>query len=97
MRNAEISQLPVIKDNKVIGIIDESDVLVKVAHDAAQFRSLVGGTMTQQIETLAPDTSVEQLRATLNRGLVAIIADQEHFYGLITRFDLLNHLRRTLS
>ncbi len=97
MRNAEISQLPVIKDNKVIGIIDESDVLVKVAHDAAQFRSLVGGTMTQQIETLAPDTSVEQLRATLNRGLVAIVADQEHFYGLITRFDLLNHLRRTLS
>jgi cystathionine beta-synthase len=97
MRNAEISQLPVIKDNKVIGIIDESDVLVKVAHDAAQFRSLVGGTMTQQVESLTPDTSVEQLRSTLNRGLVAIIADQEHFYGLITRFDLLNHLRRTLS
>jgi cystathionine beta-synthase len=97
MRNAEISQLPVIKDNKVIGIIDESDVLVKVAHDAAQFRSLVGGTMTQQVESLTPNTSVEQLRSTLNRGLVAIIADQEHFYGLITRFDLLNHLRRTLT
>lgn len=97
MRSAEISQLPVIKDDKVIGIIDESDVLLKVASDAAQFRSMVGGTMTHQIETLAPDTSIEQLRATLNRGLVAIIADRETFYGLITRFDLLNHLRRTLS
>jgi cystathionine beta-synthase len=97
MRSAEISQLPVIKDDKVIGVIDESDVLLKVANDVAQFRSLVDGTMTHQIETLSPDTSIEKLRATLDRGLVAIIADRDTFYGLITRFDLLNHLRRTLS
>lgn len=97
MRSAEISQLPVMRGDKVIGIIDESDLLLKVANDASQFRSLVGATMTHQIETLAPATSVEKLRSTLDRGLVAIIADQEKFYGLITRFDLLNHLRRTLS
>jgi cystathionine beta-synthase len=97
MRSAEISQLPVIQDNKVIGIIDESDVLLKVANDTTQFRSLVGATMTHHIETLRPDTSIEQLRAILDRGLVAIVADSDTFYGLITRFDLLNHLRRTLS
>lgn len=97
MRSAEISQLPVMQGERVIGIIDESDVLLKVASDAAQFRSSVDGTMTHHIETLAPGTSIEQLRATLNRGLVAIIADDDRFYGLITRFDLLNHLRRTLS
>ena len=32
----------------------------------------------------------------LDRGLVAIIADERGFHGLITRSDLLNHLRRTL-
>jgi cystathionine beta-synthase len=37
------------------------------------------------------------LRDTLDRGLTAIIADGGKFYGLITRYDLLNHLRRTLS
>lgn len=97
MRSAEISQLPVMKGEKLVGIIDESDLLLKVAGDASQFRSAVGATMTQQVEKLKPGTSIEQLRATLDRGLVAIIADQEKFYGLITRFDLLNHLRRTLS
>jgi cystathionine beta-synthase len=97
MRNAEISQLPVISEGKVVGIIDESDLLLKVAGDATQFHSQVDSTMTHQIETLSPDTSLEKLRATLDRGLVAIIADQDHFYGLITRFDLLNHLRRKLS
>jgi cystathionine beta-synthase len=53
--------------------------------------------MTSNIETLTPGTHIEVLRNTLNRSLIAIIADQEKFYGLITRFDLLNHLRRTLS
>jgi cystathionine beta-synthase len=45
-----------------------------------------------------------QLRDILDRGLTAVIADgadhahgDARFYGLITRFDLLNHLRRTLT
>lgn len=97
MRNAEISQLPVMRDGRVIGIVDESDLLLKVAADAAQFRSQVGTTMTHQIETLSPGASLEALRSTLDRGLVAIIAGDDIFYGLITRFDLLNHLRRKLS
>ena len=37
------------------------------------------------------------LRGVLDRGLVAIIADDKRFYGLITRFDLLNHLRKKLT
>ncbi|MFZ6645120.1 pyridoxal-phosphate dependent enzyme [Undibacterium sp. TJN25] len=97
MRSAEISQLPVIQEGQIAGIIDESDLLLKVSGDAKLFHSPVQDTMTRQIETLAPTAGLPALRETLNRGLVAIIADKDHFYGLITRFDLLNHLRRTLS
>lgn len=97
MRSAEFSQLPVVRNDQVIGIIDESDILLKVAADADQFRSLVGTTMTEHVEILRPSASLDTLRAILDRGLVAVIADREHFYGLITRFDLLNHLRRKLS
>ncbi|MBC3919886.1 pyridoxal-phosphate dependent enzyme [Undibacterium sp. CY18W] len=97
MRSADISQLPVIHHGEIIGIIDESDVLLKVSADATLFTSPVQDTMTSQIETLSPHAGIAALRATLNRGLVAIIASDQHFHGLITRFDLLNHLRRTLS
>jgi cystathionine beta-synthase len=31
-----------------------------------------------------------------DRGLVAIVVDGERFLGLITRIDLLNHLRRRI-
>ncbi|MFZ6768139.1 pyridoxal-phosphate dependent enzyme [Undibacterium sp. Di26W] len=97
MRSADISQLPVIHHGEIIGIIDESDLLLKVSGDATLFRSPVQDTMTSQIETLNPQAGIAALRATLNRGLVAIIASNQQFHGLITRFDLLNHLRRTLS
>jgi cystathionine beta-synthase len=97
MRNAEISQLPVIQDGQITGLIDESDILLKVAGNAEHFRQAVEQTMTHNIETLPPGTKVDTLHDILNRGLTAIIADDQHFYGLITRFDLLNHLRRTLS
>ncbi len=97
MRNAEVSQMPVIENGKVVGVIDESDLLLKIADDTNQFRSTVDTTMTPQVETLTPDTSINKLRAILDRGLVAIIADQTQFYGLITRIDFLNSLRRKLS
>ncbi len=96
MRGAEISQMPVILDGRIVGIIDESDILMKITGNRSEFQQTVEHTMTTRIETLAPNTSLETLRDILNRGLTAIIADQDKFYGLITRFDLLNHLRRTL-
>jgi len=97
MRSAEISQLPVIDGQHVAGIIDESDLLLKVQIDAKHFKDPVSSTMTGAIEKLPSNASLDALRSTLDRGLVAIIADGEQFHGLITRFDLLNHLRRSLS
>ena len=97
MRASDLAQLPVIDAGQLVGIIDESDLLLHVSGDAAHFAGLVGATMTTQIETLAPSSGLPALRATLDRGLTAVVADDSGFYGLITRFDLLNHLRRTLS
>ncbi|MGO4377648.1 pyridoxal-phosphate dependent enzyme [Pseudoduganella sp. RAF53_2] len=97
MRSADLAQLPVIESGRLTGIIDESDILFKVEKDASRFTGPVSGTMTTRIETLAPGDSMDALRSTLDRGLTAIVAEGDKFYGLITRYDLLNHLRRTLS
>ena len=97
MRAADLAQLPVIDDGTLVGIIDESDLLLAVQADAARFATRVGTTMTTRLEILHPDAGLPALRATLDRGLTAVVADGATFHGLITRFDLLNHLRRTLS
>jgi cystathionine beta-synthase len=97
IRAADLAQLPVLADGALVGILDESDVLLAVQNDAAQFTSRVGATMTTRLETLHPSAGMAALRNTLDRGLTAVVADGATFHGLITRFDLLNHLRRTLS
>jgi len=97
MRLAEVSQLPVLRDGRLVGVIDESDLLLKVHADAAHFHDSVQTAMSDAPHTLAPGATLAELRAVLDRGLTAIIADGRGFHGLITRFDLLNHLRRTLT
>jgi cystathionine beta-synthase len=97
MRAADLAQLPVLAHGALVGILDESDLLLAVQNDAAQFTSPVGATMTTRLETLHPSAGLAALRDTLDRGLTAVVADGTTFHGLITRFDLLNHLRRTLS
>jgi cystathionine beta-synthase len=98
MRSADLQQLPVIgKDGRLAGLLDESDLLLHVTGEAGDFSAPVSSTMTSTLQTLHPSASMGHLREILDRGLTAVIADGDHFYGLITRFDLLNHLRRTLS
>jgi cystathionine beta-synthase len=97
MRNADIAQLPVLDGDRVIGIIDESDLLLRVEEDPRHFSDTVASTMSHAIETLSPDAGVQALRNMLDRGLVAIIIEDGRFHGLITRYDLLNHLRRSVQ
>ncbi|MGN6529849.1 MAG: pyridoxal-phosphate dependent enzyme [Burkholderiaceae bacterium] len=97
MRAADVSQLPVLQAGKLAGLLDESDLLLHVSADSERFRSPVSQAMNRQIRTLAPTAGLPALISTLGEGWVAVVADASGFHGLITRFDLLNHLRKTLS
>jgi len=93
MRYAEVSQLPVIDGGRIVGLLDETDILQRVRANPANFGTPSGEAMTTHLEILSPRAGFGALQAVLDRGLVAIVAEGDVFYGLITRFDLLNHLR----
>ena len=97
MRSADVSQVPVLDENgRAIGILDESDVLVKVHHDPGHFNNAVKTAMTDRLETLAPTARIADLLAVFDRGRVAIVMEGDRFLGLITRSDLLSFLRRQI-
>jgi cystathionine beta-synthase len=94
MRDADVSQLPVVdKNGRAVGILDESDVLVKVHRDSSHFLDEVKNAMTDKLETLAPKATIKDLLEVFDRGRVAIVMDGDKFLGLITRTDLLSYLR----
>ena len=99
MRSSDISQLPVVDHGRLVGILDESDVLLAVegrdAHRAKGFADTVRSAMTSKVRTLPVDSPLEDLVPVFERNEVAVVMDGEEFMGLITRVDLINHLRLT--
>src|SRR3954466_6939720 len=94
MRDSDVSQLPVVdKSGRAMGIIDESDLLVKVHRDSSHFNDPVEKAMTDRLETLPPDAKIADLLGVFDRGRVAIVMDDNKFLGLITRTDWLSYLR----
>lgn len=97
MRQADISQLPVLEAGRLVGLLDESDLLARVSGDREAFRTPVASAMNPQVQTLPPSAGLSALQEQLRQGLVAVIADDAGFHGLVTRFDLLNHLRKEVA
>jgi cystathionine beta-synthase len=97
MRDSDVSQLPVVDNDRVVGILDESDILAFVEgaeeHRAGRFRETVATAMTRDLHTLQISDRLDALPRLFERNEVAIVLDGEKFVGLITRVDLLNHLR----
>jgi len=96
MRLYDISQLPVMDGGKIVGILDESDVLIAVYDYQDRFRDRVDSAMTKRLETVPATTSLNDLLPIFERGHVAVVMEGATVLGLITRIDLLNHLRRRL-
>jgi len=94
MRDSDVSQLPVVDQNgRAMGILDESDVLVKVHRDPLHFKDPVKSAMTDKLETLSPTAKIKDLLDVFDRGRVAIVMENDRFLGLVTRSDLLSYLR----
>lgn len=94
MKLYDVSQLPVMQDGRIIGIVDEEDVLLKVFENPQHFNEPVTKAMESHLVTVPVDAPVSQLMEIFNRGMVAIVMKDKEFQGLVTRIDLLNWLRR---
>jgi cystathionine beta-synthase len=96
MKLYDMSQLPVMHEGRIVGIIDEEDILLQVFGHPEGFTRPVAEIMARSLETVAPDAPLPQLIEIFKRGMVAIVVDKGEFLGLITRIDLVNWLRRRL-
>lgn len=97
MRQADISQLPVMQGDRLVGILDDSDIVHVLDTDAesreARFARPVRTAMASELDTLQVNEGLDDLIPIFDRDRVAIVLDGDAFVGLITRVDLINYLR----
>src|SRR5690606_13366199 len=97
MKLYDVSQLPVMQDDELVGIVDASDILMHVHGGEGRFRDPVATAMVSQLQMVEVGAPGDAVLPVVDRGQVAIITDGEKCLGLITRIDLLNYLRRRVE
>jgi cystathionine beta-synthase len=98
MRTADVSQLPVVDNGRIVGLVDESDMLAALLTEKnadAVFDQPVKAIMVTRLDTVPADAPISELVPLFRKDLVAIVMDGERFLGLATRLDLINYFRIT--
>jgi cystathionine beta-synthase len=97
MKMHDVSQLPVMDNGRLLGIVDEMDILLAVMDQPDQFACPVAAVMTTDLITVPVNTPQTDLLPIFAQGLVAIVMDGDDFLGLITPIDLLQYSRKQIG
>jgi cystathionine beta-synthase len=97
LRNAGFSQLPVMETERLVGFIDEDDILRHAFGKPERFNDPVRAAMHTNFLVVEPTLSMRNLVAMLDVQPYAAVMNQGEFHGLITRADVLNYLRRQMT
>jgi cystathionine beta-synthase len=99
-RKHGISQMPVVDNHVLAGIITESDLLQHLVTGHASEDTTVAEVMERRVSTVALHAGAGELPRIFERGEVALVVDDKrHVLGIITKLDLIEILaaRRRVS
>lgn len=94
MRTFDISQVPVMEKGKLVGLLEETDILLTVTGNAAGFNVAAGKVMRDSAPVIDVKRPVTDLVPLLEKSRAVCVMDQGQFLGLITPIDFLNYLRK---
>jgi cystathionine beta-synthase len=95
MKGLGISQLPVLENGKMKGLVSEVDLLRHLVSGGGTQDSPIEGLIEGDYGTVTVDTKIELLQNVLNDARVAIVQDKDQkVVGLITKIDLIEFLAR---
>jgi predicted transcriptional regulator len=86
VKNA-VSQLPVLDGNRVVGTITEQGIVRNLRSNLASEK--VGRVMDLPLPDVQEDTSIEVVRATLEKSPGVFVKKGREIVGIVTRSDLL--------
>ncbi len=95
MKAHGISQLPVLEEGRLIGILTESDVLGKLVDGRANLNSHVAEVMFRNVRTVQDSDDAATLTRVFADGMAAVVVDDNRMViGLLTKLDLVDFLTK---
>jgi cystathionine beta-synthase len=97
LRNAGFSQLPVMENDRLVGVLTEDDIIRHVFECPELMNAAVRDAMQTSFVSVRKDLELQHLVSILHAQPYAAVMDGDAFYGLITRADVLNQLRKQVQ
>ena len=98
MKEHSISQLPVMDDGKLTGMITEFALLEHMVHASGGADEPIEPLVNkEQMEVVSPRNSLEALAEVFNRGHIAVVLDEDSVSGIVTKIDLISFLADPLA
>jgi cystathionine beta-synthase len=93
MKTYGISQLPVLEDGRLVGLVSEVKVLDALVNGAATMKSPVGPLAAMDsVTTVTKSTSIPDLTARFAEGKTVVVIEGDDVIGVLTQIDLIEHL-----
>ena len=92
MKKSQISQLPVIHNNKSIGLVSESTILDALLKSKG---TIVKDIMQESPPIVSRKTSIQVISNLLKHYPVVLVSEEGILIGLITKSDLLGRIYKT--
>ena len=94
-RKEGISQVPVVDDAQLAGILTETDVLRLLLDKNHDNGTKLAEVMHRQVSTVGEQTPAGTLPQIFDRGEVAIVVDDARkVHGILTKVDLIDYMTR---
>ncbi len=94
MKERDISQLPVVDNGKLAGMVTEVELLNHMLFSTHTHSSdeTIEDMITRDVTTVDIDTPMEALMSLFGTARVAVVLEEESVAGIITKIDLLDFL-----
>jgi CBS domain-containing protein len=90
MRDEDVGSIPVVENDKLVGIVTDRDLALMVLGEQRPFNSPVRDYMTNRPETASPDTTIHQAAQTMQTHQIRRlpIVEGDRLVGIISLGDL---------
>jgi len=92
MNQHGISQLPVFERGKLVGSLSESTLFQKTMETPDVMELTAGALLEPPMPGVGPDEEVDEVVKLLKSAPAVLILEQGNYLGIITRFDVVEHL-----
>jgi len=92
MQAHDISQMPVISDGELIGLVTETHLLNHLVSGGDAAEDAIAPIVQRQVSTVGLQTSLESVSALFAEGAAVIVLDRDRVIGILTKIDLIDYL-----